>query len=56
MTNFFGSIITLGFSKAKVANEKFYGPKQPMKVLDVNVDNIVISILVDTKKSSYYSI
>ena len=38
------------FSKTKVANEKFYGPKQTMKIWDLNVDSIVISILVDTKK------
>ena len=33
----------LRFSKAKVAKEHFYGAKKPIKIRDVNVDNIVIS-------------
>ena len=32
---------------AKVAKEEFYGAKKPIKIWDVNVDNIVISKLVD---------
>ena len=36
--------------------EKFYVAKKPMKIWDVNVDNIVISRLVKTKTSSKYSI
>ena len=41
--NVFDGIIMLRFSKAKVAKEHFYGAKKPIKIWDVNVDNIVIS-------------
>ena len=33
----------LRFGETKVAKEKFYGAKKPIYILDVNVDNIVIS-------------
>ena len=37
--------------KTKVAKEEFYGVKKPIKIWDVNVDNIIISKLVETKKN-----
>ena len=33
----------LKFGETKVPKEKFYGPKKPKYIWDVNVDNIVIS-------------
>ena len=44
----------LRFGKVKVAKEKFYSAKKPVKYRDVNVDNIVILKLVETKNSSKY--
>ena len=46
----------LRFGKMKVAKEDFYGPKKQIKVWNVNVDNIVISKLVDIKNNSEYFI
>ena len=40
--------------KIKIAKEKFYAAKKPIKIWDVNVDNIVISKLVKTKTNSKY--
>ena len=40
----------------EIAKEKFYTLKKPMKILDVNVDNIVISKSVKTKTNSKYLI
>ena len=37
------------FGKTKVEKEDFYGAKKPIKIWDVDVDNIVISKLVETK-------
>ena len=34
------------------AKEKFYAAKKPIKIWDVNVDNIVVSKLVETKTNS----
>ena len=42
--------------KAGKAKEKIYAAKKPMKIWDVNVDNIVISKLVKTKTNSKYLI
>ena len=43
------------FSKTKVAKEEFCGAtKKPVKTWDVNVDNIFISKLVETKNNSKY--
>ena len=39
-------------SKTKVAKECFYGARKPIKILDVDVDNIVISKLIETKNNS----
>ena len=42
------------FGKTEIAKEKFYAAKKPIKIWDVNVDNIVISKLVKTKTNSKY--
>ena len=44
----------LSSSKKKLAKEKFCGAKQPMKTWDANVDNIIISKLVEKKNLSKY--
>ena len=44
------------FGKTEIAKEKFYAAKRPIKIWDVNVDNIVISKLVKTKTNSKYLI
>ena len=46
----------LRFGKIKVAKEKFYGAKKPIKIWDVNVDNIVISKLIERDNNSKYLI
>ena len=48
---FVHSIIT-----ARFRDEKFYAAKRPIKIWDVNVDNIVTSKLVETKTNSKYLI
>ena len=40
------------FGKREISKEKFYAAKKPIKLWDVNVDNIVISKLVITKTNS----
>ena len=42
----------LRFGKTKIAKGKFYAAKKPIKICDVNVDNIVISKLIETKTNS----
>ena len=37
------------FGEAKVENETFYAAKNPIRIWDVNVDNIVIPKLLKTK-------
>ena len=44
------------FRKTKVKKEGFCRAKKPMKIWEVNVNNIVISKLVETKNNSQYSI
>ena len=44
------------FGEKEIAEEKFYAGKSPIKILDVNVDNIVISKLVKAKTNSKYLI
>ena len=39
----------LRFSKKKIAKEEFYGEKRPLKIQDVDVNNIVIAKLVETR-------
>ena len=36
----------------EIAKEKFYAAKEPIKIWDVNVDNIVLSKLVETITNS----
>ena len=50
--NFFNCIIMLRFANTKVAKEKFYGAKRPLKIWDVGVNNIVTSIIVGIKTNS----
>ena len=40
----------------EIAKDKFYAAKKPIKIWDVNVDNIVISKLVKTKTNFKYVI
>ena len=40
----------------EIAKENFYAAKRPIKIWDVNVDNIVISKFVKTKTNSKYLI
>ena len=42
------------FGRKEIAKEKFYAAKKPMKIWEVNVDNIVILKLVKTKSNSKY--
>ena len=49
--NIFHKIIMLRCAKTKVVKEEFYGVKKPIKIWDVNVDNVIISKLVETKKN-----
>ena len=46
----------LRFGETKVAKGKFYGTKKTINIWDVNVDNIVISKLVEIKTNSKYLI
>ena len=43
------SIIMLRFGKTKVTKEEFYGAAKPIRIWDINVDNKVISKLIETK-------
>ena len=44
----------LRFGKKKVTKEKYYAAKKTINILDVNIDNIVISKLIETKTNSKY--
>ena len=44
----------LRFGETKIAKEKFYATKKPIKIWDVNVENIVISKLIEAKTNSKY--
>ena len=46
----------LRFGKTKIAKEEFYGATKPIKVWYVDVNNVVVSKLVETKTSSKYLI
>ena len=37
------------FGETKVKEEKFYAAKTPTKIWDVNIDNIAVSKLIETK-------
>ena len=41
------------FGKTKVAKQEFNAAKKPIKIWDVNVDNIVISKLLTKNNSKY---
>ena len=49
MTNFFLIVQYCWDFTQKIAKEKFHGAKNPINIWDVNVDNIDISKLVETK-------
>ena len=44
------------FGEKETAKEKFYATKKPIKIWGVNVNNVVISKLVETKSNSKYLI
>ena len=44
------------FGDREIAKERFYAAKRPLKIWDVNVDNIFILKLVKTKTNSKYLI
>ena len=44
------------FGEKEIAKEKFYAAKKPVKIFDVNVDNIVISKLIEAKTNSKHLI
>ena len=44
------------FGEKEIAKEKFYAAKKPIKIQDVNIDNIVIWKLIETKTNSKYLI
>ena len=46
----------LRFEETKAAKEENHGVEKPINIWDVNVDNLVISKLVETKTSSKYLI
>ena len=46
----------LRFGDTKIVKEMFHAAKTPIKVWDVNVDNIVISKLVKRETNSKYLI
>ena len=44
------------FGEKEITKETCYAEKRPMKICDVNVDNIVMSMLFKTKTNSKYLI
>ena len=42
----------LRFDKTKVAKKEFYGTIKPIKNWDADVDNIIISKLIEAKNNS----
>ena len=44
------------FGEKGIAKEKFYPAKKPIKISDINVNDIVISTLIETKTNSKYLI
>ena len=44
------------YVQTEIAKENFYAAKKPMKIWDVNIDNILISKLVKTKTNFKYLI
>lgn len=56
ITNIFDRIIMLKFDKTKVVKEEFSGAKKPINIWEVDVDNIVISNLIERKDNFKYLI
>ena len=50
LANVFDSILFLRFAKINTVKDEFYRAKKLTKISDVNVDNIVISKLVEQTK------
>ena len=46
----------VSFGDREIEKENFYAAKRPIKIWDVNIDNIVSSKLVKTKTYSQYLI
>ena len=46
----------VSFGDREIAKENVYAVKRPIKIWDVNIDNIVTSKLVKTKTNSQYLI
>ena len=46
----------LRFGETKIVRKKIYSGNQPANIWDINVDNIVISKLVERKTNSNYLI
>ena len=44
------------FGEKEIEKEKCFAARKPLKIWDVNVDNIVISKLIQTKTNSQYLI
>ena len=44
----------LRFGETKIAKEKVYATKEKKSIWNINIDNIVISKLVETKTNSKY--
>ena len=53
---FFDNIILLIFGKRKIVKEEFCGTKMLIEIWDFNVDNIIISKLIETKNNFKSSI
>ena len=51
---YFDSIIMFRFDETKVGKIEFYDAKKLVKTWDVDIDNIVISKLIETKNNSKY--
>ena len=46
----------VSFGDREIAKENFYAAKRPIKIWDVNIDNIVTSKSFKTKTNSQYLI
>ena len=53
---FVHNVIILKQKKREIAKEKFYAAKKPIKIWDVNVNNIAISKSIKTKTNYEYLI
>ena len=40
------------FGETEIRKEEFYGAKKPIKIWDIDVDNIIISKFVELKTNS----